>query len=103
MADGKELEHTKKTVRHYNKNVLLEAINFILNDSNIQQVSWGTKKVILEGMEKDFSWLIKCKNTSVMLTDYISNYPECNQRIGESSFKKLVKCLTHDNQKAKAA
>jgi hypothetical protein len=104
MSQGEELLPALRYIMGFKKKSVLQAVNFILDDSNVQLVSWGTKKIILDGHENDFPRLVRrevvVERLSIMHAQY---YPEKDDRIGSTSFKKIAKAITCIDQKAKTA
>jgi hypothetical protein len=46
MSQGEELLPALRYIMGFKNKSVLQAVNFILDDSNVQLVSWGTKKII---------------------------------------------------------
>jgi hypothetical protein len=73
----------------FKKKSVLQAVNCILDDSNVQLVSWVTKKIILYGHEIEFPRLVRrevVERISIMYAEY---YPDKHDSIGGTSFKKM--------------
>jgi hypothetical protein len=103
ISQVEELLPALRCIMGFKKKSVLQAVNFILDDSNAQLVSWGTKKIILDGHEIDFPRLVRrevVERLSIMHAEY---YPDKHDRIGRTSFKKIAKAIMHTDQKAKTA
>ncbi len=103
LAEGKCIKEEVGHHFNYDKATVYCAVHFILNDSNVQRVSWGTKTILLDGNKIDFPRLIWRKLIEYMLHHYIEYFPMKYSRIGNTSFKKGVKALTTQDQKARKA
>jgi hypothetical protein len=89
MSPGDELLPVLRYIMGFKKKSVLQAVNFILDDSNVQIVSWGTKKIILDGHEIDFPRLVRREVVERLSIMYAVYYPEKDDRTGSTSFKKL--------------
>jgi hypothetical protein len=87
----------------FKKKSILQAVNFILDDSNVQLVPWGTKKIILDGHEIDSPRLVRREVVERLSIMYAEYYPDKHDRIGSTSIKKIAKAITCTYQKAKTA
>mmetsp|Transcript_14161 Transcript_14161/g.20676 ORF Transcript_14161/g.20676 Transcript_14161/m.20676 type:complete len:488 (+) Transcript_14161:4829-6292(+) len=103
MEQGNVLQQSVRYVESYDKFAVERAVRFILNDANVQRISWGTKKVIIQGEEVDFPKLVRKRVIEYILRGYNEYYLEREDRIGNSSFKKICKVLTSTDAKAKNA
>lgn len=103
MSQGEELLPALRYIMGFKKKSVLQAVNFILDDTNVQLVSWGTKKIILDGHEIDFPRLVRREVVERLSIMYAEYYPEKDDRIGSTSFKKIAKAITCTDQKAKTA
>ena len=88
MQEGNVLQPTIKSLATYDKLAVQRAVRFILNDANVQRISWGTLTVLLNGEEVDFPKLIRKRIVEYMLRDLVELYG---------------KALTASDQKAKKA
>ncbi len=59
LSQGKCLKQDVKFCANYDCVAVSSAVHFILNDSNVQRLSWGTNTVLLDGREVDFPRLIR--------------------------------------------
>jgi hypothetical protein len=59
--------------------------------------------ILLDGKQIDFPRLIRRKLIAYMLRDYIEYFPMEYSRIGNTSFKKVVKAPPTQDQKARKA
>lgn len=93
----------KKTIIHrkmYELTQVEHVVKYILRDSNVQRVSWGTKTVLLKGEEVNFPRLIRRKEIELMWREYVDRHPDPRDRVGETSFKKIAKGITSSDMKA---
>lgn len=102
MMDGKIIIDPIRTLRSYEKSVVHTAVRFILNDNNVQRVSWGTRTIVVDGEEVVLPNLIRKKYITYMLRDYIENF-SANERIGNTSFYKITGTITHMDQHARTS
>ena len=102
LASGSMLQPPKRSLQHYKKTDVEQCIRFILSDNNVQRISWGTKKVMIDGEELNFPKLIRRKVIQYIHRDYVETIHEDN-RISMSSFRNLAAVLTASDQKAKKA
>lgn len=103
LAKGNPIEAAVVSRVKYDPFVVKRAVKFILRDEIVQRISWGTKRIELDGCEIDFPKLVRKKIKQQIVRDYVEYYPEQVDRLGNSSFMKLVKALTASDMKAKAA
>jgi hypothetical protein len=103
LAKGNLIESVLVSRVKYDPLIVKRAVRFILSDNNIQRISWGTKKVEIDGAEIDFPKLIRKKVKQQIKRDYMEYYPDQADRLGITSFDKLLKALTATDMKAKAA
>jgi hypothetical protein len=103
LAEGKSIKEEVRQRVNYDKATVYCAVRFVLNESNVQRVSWGTNTILLDGKQIDFPRLIRKKLVEYMLRDYMEYFPMKYSRIGNTSFKKVVKALTTQDQKARKA
>jgi hypothetical protein len=101
--ENQELKVQKRTVRKYSAVAVTNAVDFVLNDANVQRISWGTKEVTIDGKTETFPHLIRKKAVRNMARDYLEHYPDVVDRVGLTSFEKIVRTITHHDQKAKEA
>ena len=94
-----QITKTVRSMQRYNRDCVFWAIEFILSPTNIKILSWGTKKIISDGKEVDFSWFMTLKKQEYIYCDYIEAY-RVDERVLHGSFAKLVKALTIFDQKA---
>lgn len=66
-------------------------------------MSWGTKTVHIHGKPIQIPKLARKKHVELMLREYKVEFPNKENRIGDTSFKKIVKCITNHDTKAKTA
>jgi hypothetical protein len=84
MSQGEELLPALRYIMGFKNKSVLQAVNFILDDSNVQLVSWGTKKIILYGHEIDFPRLVRREVVGRLIIMYAEYYPEKDDRIGST-------------------
>jgi hypothetical protein len=103
MSQGEELLPELRYMMAFKKESILKAVNFILDDSNAQLVSWETTEIILDGHELDFPWLVRREVAKRFTMMYAEYYPDKHDRIGSTLFNKIAKAVTCTDQKAKTA
>ena len=64
-----------------------------MNDANVQRISCGTKQVLIDGTTVDFPKLAQEKIIVYMFLDYAGKYPDSRDRLGKSSFQKILQLL----------
>lgn len=77
-------------------------VYFILNDNNIQRISWGVKKIKTDGKDKEFLKLTSKKVAKYMTRDYVETF-EKEDRIGSTSFRKIYLVIKNHDKKAKVS
>jgi len=102
MISGSCIEAPNRSIQRYKKEDVERAVRFILSDANVQRISWGTKKVTINGEDIEIPSLIRKKIILYMYRDYTETVPD-GQRIGTTSFRKIVEALTAVDQRAKKA
>jgi hypothetical protein len=75
LAKGNLIESVLVSRVKYDPLIVKRAVRFILSDNNIQRISWGTKKVEIDGAEIDFPKLIRKKVKQQIKRDYMEYYP----------------------------
>lgn len=103
LSQGHEIIKNKRTVARYDEMTVKKSVDFILSDRNIQRVSWGTKRVEIDGEEVDFPNLVRKKLIGYMMRDYHEVYFNKQDRVGNESFQKVAKEITKMDMKAKLA
>ena len=78
LKTGKVLQPDNRHLALYNKPAVEQAVCFILNESNVQRISWGTKSVILNSRKVEFPKLIRKTHVELMLRNYLEYYSEKN-------------------------
>lgn len=58
LQDGRVLEPDIRRLASYNKLAVQRAVRFVLNESNMHRISWGTKTVLLDGRTVEFPKLV---------------------------------------------
>ena len=71
VASGLVLKPSVRSVQHFRKLDFKKAVQFILSDGNVQRISWGSKKVMVNGEELDILKLIRKKIVTYMYQDYM--------------------------------
>jgi hypothetical protein len=103
MSQGEEFLPALRYSLGFKNKSILHAVNFILDDSNVQLVSWGTNKIISDGHDMDFRRLVVKEVVERLSMMYAEYYPDKHDWIGSTSFKKIAKATTCTDQKAKTA
>jgi hypothetical protein len=103
MSQGEKLMPALLYIMGFKNKSFLQAVNFILDDSSVQLMSWGMNKIILDGHDINFPWLVRRVVVERLRMMYAENYPDKHDRIGSTSFKKIAKAITCTDQKAKTA
>lgn len=91
----------KVTQKKYDSLSIERYVRFILNDANVQRISWETKPVLIDGKSVNFPKLVRKKLIAYMFCDYIHKYPESENRLLESSVIKNAQGITSHEQKAR--
>ena len=71
------------------------AIEFVSSENKTQILSWVTKQWATYGRICDFQRLVRKKIVTEFLRDYFEQYTPPEDRVEESSFKKIVKLVTY--------
>lgn len=79
------------------------AVKHMLHDTNVQRVSWGTKKVSILDQDVDFPRLVRKKQIEIMTRDYLEHIPYLMDRIGSTSFQTIPNAITSTDMKARKA
>ena len=61
LASGSMLKPPKRSLQHFKKIHVEQCVRFILSNSNVQRISWGTKVILIDGEELSFPKLIRKK------------------------------------------
>jgi hypothetical protein len=59
ISSGLLLQAHIRSVQRFRRPDVQQAVRFILSDSNVQRISWGTKKVVVDGGEIELPKLIR--------------------------------------------
>jgi hypothetical protein len=102
MKEGNVICPPVRSSALYDDQYVIRAVDYILSETNVQHVSWGTKRIIIGNKEVIFPRLIRRRIIQQILMGYIDLYPH-DQRIGNTSFKIVAKSITCHDQKAKSA
>ena len=100
LVSGNEIRHAVRSVMRYTHENVEQAVKFILSPVNIKALSWGTRKIKIDGNDRDFPRFTRVKIQEYIYRDYIAAYPVQQERICHGSFSKVVKSITSFDQKA---
>lgn len=56
---GQGVRRTKGTKRKVGSDTIYETVKYILNSSNVQMMSWGTKRIVVDGESNRFPVLVR--------------------------------------------
>lgn len=89
--------------QRYNPLVARDAVKYILGDRNIKVLSWGTRKVCINGEEVILPKLARKKCISNMIKEYHLEYDNRSERIGDTAFRSIARAITSHDTKAKTS
>ena len=105
LAAGREIVAVKHSRTRFSKASVTAAIKFILQSDNIVTLSWGTRKLRLNGQDVNFPCIMRRRRRSHIVASYVrsvSSLPSSN-KLGTNSMFKLVNLLTTKELKRKSA
>jgi len=103
LKSGKEIQKKTYQSAHYKRDVVWNAVEFILSNNNTQVLSWGTRKININGKDVVLPRLVRKKVIEYMHKDYTVKYPAKEDRIGSISFKRIAQSITSHDSKATTA
>ena len=86
IQENQELKIQKRTTRKYSTITVTNAVDFVLNDANVQRISWGTKEVTIDGKTETLPHLIRKKAVRNMARDYTEYYLDIVDQVRLASF-----------------
>ena len=107
LAGGKIVVH-KKTRLRFDESVVIHFLQFLLRDSNICVLSWGTKKIKLSANEAVIlASLARKKLVTALLEEYFAlcerEGRSKENRLGETSARKVISLVTNGQKRALSA
>lgn len=104
ILDGDKLLPPKFSRKLFKTENLRKALLFMLHESNIGVLSWGTKTVGLSRTEKvTLPRMVRRKTDHDIYESYVAQYIEAADRIGRSSFYKIMKAVTSGGERLATA
>ena len=103
LRSGKNILPVKRHVKRYFPEKVQKTMRFILSDRNIQILSWGVKKVYIDGKAINIPKLARKKCISNMVKEYHIEYSHQNERVGDTSFRSIAKAITSHDTKARTS
>ena len=103
---GEPIAISKKSLQRFDPASVDQAVAFILSNENVSFLSWGTKRIMLDGVVTNFPAITRKKSRSQMFAKYlIDNTVKTQTRIpiNRTNFLKLASALTHKDQKLRRA
>ena len=103
---GEPIAIFKKSLQRFDPASVDQAVAFILSNENVSFLSWGTKRIMLDGVVTHFPAITRKKSRSQMFAKYlIDNTVKTQTRIpiNRTNFLKLASALTHKDQKLRRA
>ncbi len=100
VSERTMLKLPHRSSRNYDEKVVQNAVNFVMNDANVQRISWGAHTVTIDGEQRSFPDLIRKRTVRVIARDYVEHFPERKDRVGLTSFEKIVRSISYKDQKA---
>lgn len=95
---GKE----KKSRKHFEDDTLHETVRYILQSNNIQLLSWGTRRLYVDGQRRQFPVLVRKASIDVMWRNYARdrcNYPAAVKKVRRTLFCDIASKLTRGDVK----
>jgi hypothetical protein len=102
MGKCREIVPTDRQYEKYSNDKVHKAVDFILSESNVQMITWGTKTLLINSKEIIFPRLTRKKIMAHILRSYVETFSGID-RIGVTSPKQIVKVLRSHSQKANTA
>ncbi len=99
VSERTMLKLPHRSSRNYDEKVVQNAVNFVMNDANVQRISWGAHTVTIDGEQRSFPDLIRKRTVRVIARDYVEHFPERKDRVGLTSFEKIVRSISYKDQK----
>jgi len=90
LHSGRNIVPLERRYQRYNPQVVRDAVKYILGDRNIQVLSWGTRKVNINGEEVIVPKLARKKCISNMIKEYHIEYDDRSERIGDTAFRTIA-------------
>lgn len=95
----------KWSPRHFENETLRETVRYILQSNNIQLLSWGTRRLFVEGEQSQFPFLVRKASVDVMWRIYAKDrcsYPTGIKKVRRTLFCDIVSKITHGDTKQRA-
>lgn len=105
MISKGDLSTVRKVRRSFDDNSIRETLMYILNDNNVHLLSWGTKRMKVNGEKLRFLHLVRKVGIEVMWRNYRKEngeFSEGTKKVGRTLFCDIVSRITKRNIKQRA-
>ena len=103
IQNKQPLKPPTETLQRYQQQTVKVAVTFIMSCFNVHQISRGNRIIMIDDVEEHFPILVRRKIVKNILNDYIDHFPNKENRIGATSFQKIVRSITRKDQHSKKA
>jgi hypothetical protein len=90
----------KRTVKRCSDAVVESAVTFILDPTHTNMLSWGLKKLTVDGTTHEIPALSRRMSKASLWADHQIEHPDKRERLGEESFRVLMKSLSAKQDKS---
>lgn len=95
----------KRSCKHFEDDTIRETVRYILQSNNIQLLSWGTRRLYVDGQRRQFPVLVRKASIDVMWRNYTRekfSYPSGVKKLIPTLFCDIVTKLTRGDVKQRA-
>lgn len=105
LADGGP-RPLKESRKYFGQDTLRETVRYVLQSTNVHLLSWGTRRLLVNGVPTRFPVLVRKVSVNVMWRNYSSSecaYPSDVKKVRRTFFCLIVKKLTRGDVKQRAS
>lgn len=105
LMESGELGLERRSRKHFEDETLRETVRYILQSNNVQLMSWGTRRLCINGARTQFPVLVRRSSVDVIWRNYARercSYPSGVKKVGRTLLCDIASKITRGETKQRA-